>query len=67
MRTWLGLLPRISPEALFYAEEHFGRKLAGQHRAMIADMIDLAIAKGVEHQAMRELAARLDVNPSASH
>lgn len=59
MRTWLGLLPRVSPEALFYAEEHFARKLAPQHRTMIADMIDLAIAKGVEHQAMRELAARL--------
>lgn len=67
MRAWLGLLPRISPEALFYAEDHFGRKLAHQHRTMIADMIDLAIAKGVEHQAMRELAARLDVNPTASH
>lgn len=67
MRTWLGLLPRISPEALFYAEDHFGRKLASQHRTMIADMIDLAIAKGVEHQAMRELAARLDLSQDASH
>jgi ketopantoate reductase len=67
MRTWLGLLPRISPEALFYAEEHFARKLAGQHRVMIAEMIDLAIAKGVEHQAMRELAQRLAVSPTASH
>jgi ketopantoate reductase len=59
LRTWLGLLPRISPEALFYAEEHFGRKLDGQHRAMIREMIDLAKAKGVEHQALRELATRL--------
>lgn len=60
MRTWLGLLPRIAPEALFYAEEHFGRKLASQHRVMIREMIDLAIGKGVEHQAMNELARRLD-------
>jgi 2-dehydropantoate 2-reductase len=60
MRTWLGLLPRLSPEAVFYAEEHFARKLLGQHRAMIQEMIALAIAKGVEHQAMGELAQRLD-------
>lgn len=60
MKTWLGLLPKVSPEALFYAEEHFGRKLASQHRAMIREMIDLAIEKGVEHQAFAELARQLD-------
>jgi ketopantoate reductase len=60
LRTWLGLLPRISPEALFYAEEHFARKLRGQHRAMIQEMIDLAKDKGVEHQALGELAIRLE-------
>jgi 2-dehydropantoate 2-reductase len=59
MRTWLGLLPRLSSEALFYAEEHFARKLLSQHRVMIEEMIELAVDKGVEHQALRELAARL--------
>lgn len=59
LRTWLGLLPRISPEALFYAEEHFARKLAGQHRTMIREMIDLAKDRGLEHQAFDELAVRL--------
>lgn len=59
LRTWLGLLPRISPEALFYAEEHFARKLRAQHRTMIREMIDLAKQKGVEHQAMGELALQL--------
>jgi 2-dehydropantoate 2-reductase len=60
LRTWLGLLPWISPEALFYAEEHFARKLFAQHRMMIREMIDLANEKGVEHQALRELERRLD-------
>lgn len=60
LRTWLGFLGRVSPEALFYAEEHFARKLRAQHRVMIREMIDLAKEKGVEHQAFDELATRLD-------
>jgi 2-dehydropantoate 2-reductase len=56
---WLRLLGRASPEALFYAEEHFGRKLAAQHRLMIRDMIDLAREGGLPHDALDELARRL--------
>jgi Ketopantoate reductase PanE/ApbA len=58
-RAWLGALPRVSPEALFYAEEHFGRKLKAQHRVMIQEMIDLAHEKGLPHDAFDELARRL--------
>jgi 2-dehydropantoate 2-reductase len=57
---WLDLLGRASPEGLFYAEEHFGRKLRAQHRVMIHDMIDLARDKGLPHAAFDEMAARLD-------
>lgn len=59
LRAWLGLLPRISPEALFYSEEHFARKLAAQHRVMIREMIDLAREKRVSCDAFQELAQRL--------
>jgi 2-dehydropantoate 2-reductase len=55
----LDLLGRASPEALFYAEEHFGRKLVQQHRVMIRDMIALAVEKGLPHEALDELAALL--------
>lgn len=60
LRTWLRALGRVSPEALFYAEEHFARKLRVQHRVMIREMIDLARDKRVGHAAFEELAARLD-------
>jgi len=59
LRTWLGALGQISPEALFYAEEHFGRKLKEQHRVMIDEMIELSREKGLPHEAFDELAARL--------
>ncbi len=59
IRAWLGALGRLSPEGLFYAEEHFGRKLAEQHRVMIREMIELSHEKGLPHEALDELAARL--------
>jgi 2-dehydropantoate 2-reductase len=59
IRAWLGALGRLSPEGLFYAEEHFGRKLKEQHRVMIREMIDLSREKGLPHEALDELAARL--------
>lgn len=62
LRTWLGLLPRLSPEALFYAEEHFARKLTAQHRTMIREMIDLAKEKGLEHHAFIELERSLSAS-----
>jgi 2-dehydropantoate 2-reductase len=59
LRAWLRVLGQLSPEGLFYAEEHFGRKLKEQHRVMIGEMIDLAHARGLPHEAFDELAARL--------
>ncbi len=59
LRTWLGALGRISPEALFYAEEHFGRKLLAQHVVMIDEMIALARQKGLPHASFAEIGARL--------
>jgi 2-dehydropantoate 2-reductase len=61
LRAWLQALGRISPEALFYAEEHFGRKLREQHRVMIREMIELANEKALPHEAFDELARRLSL------
>lgn len=60
LRESLRLLERLSPEGLFYAEEHFGRKLREQHRVMIRDMIELAREKSLPHEAFDELARRLE-------
>jgi ketopantoate reductase len=59
MRAWLGALRRVSPEALFYAEEHFARKLEAQHRSMLGQMIELADEKQLPAEALRALAERL--------
>jgi ketopantoate reductase len=60
LRLWLGgVVAKLSPEALFYAEEHFGRKLKDQHRLMIAEMIELADVKGLPHEALDDLGRRL--------
>jgi len=60
MRVLVASLRRLSPEALFYLDEHFGRKLRPQHRLMAHAMVELAVAKNVGHAAIRELATRLD-------
>ena len=60
LRLFFGALERFSTEAIFYAEEHFGRKLRDQHRLMIHEMIELAIEKQLPHEALDELARRLD-------
>lgn len=52
-------LARWSPEAVFYAEEHFGRKLRAQHLVMARDMRSLAEDKGVTHEAIDAIADRL--------
>jgi 2-dehydropantoate 2-reductase len=59
LRAARALLGRFSPEALFYAEEHFGRKLRAQHVAMAREIVELARARGLGHAAFDELAARL--------
>jgi hypothetical protein len=48
-----------APEAVHYAEEHFGRKLHAQNVAMAGRMIELARDKGVATPALAELYARL--------
>lgn len=60
LRAWLGALGRLSPEALFYAEEHFSRKLVDQHRLMAREMSEIAEDKGLPHAAIDALAERLD-------
>jgi hypothetical protein len=60
MRAIVALVRRLSPEGLFYVDEHFGRKLRAQHRVMAHAMVALAIAKNVGHDAIVELATRLD-------
>lgn len=60
MRGVVAALERFSPEGLFYVDEHFGRKLLAQHRAMAHAMVALALVKDVGHAAIAELATRLD-------
>ena len=60
MRAIVAGLKRLSPEALFYIDEHFGRKLRLQHRMMAHAIADLARAKECPHTAIDELAALLD-------
>ncbi|MBX3233733.1 MAG: hypothetical protein KIT84_09305 [Labilithrix sp.] len=57
LKLWLRALPA---EARFFAEDHFGRKIADQHRVMIRQMIELAIEKQLPHEALDQLAIRLD-------
>lgn len=59
MRTVVAAVRRLSPEALFYVDEHFGRKLRAQHRLMAREMAELARARQVPHAAIDELAAKL--------
>ncbi len=61
LRLFFAVLRRASPEAIFYAEEHFGRKLQRQHVVMAREIADLAVAKGAPSGAYAELARRLDV------
>jgi len=60
MRVIVAAVRRLSPEGLFYVDEHFGRKLRAQHRVMAREMAELARAKNVGHAAIDELATRLD-------
>lgn len=59
MRAVVAALRRLSPEALFYVDEHFGRKLRAQHRVMAREMAALARTKHVPHDAIDALAAKL--------
>ncbi|MBS2013320.1 MAG: hypothetical protein JST00_10560 [Deltaproteobacteria bacterium] len=59
MRALVRLLGWRSPEALHYVDVHFGSKLVAQHQRMAAAMVDLAVEKGVPHEALAEIAQRL--------
>ncbi len=59
LRIGIGLARARSPEALAYAEHHFGRKLHAQNVAMASQMVDLAREKGTPAVKMTELLARL--------
>ena len=60
MRAIASVVRRLSPEALFYVDEHFGRKLRAQNRLMAREMALLARERSTAHRAIDELATRLD-------
>jgi 2-dehydropantoate 2-reductase len=64
MRAIVAAVRRLSPEGLFYVDEHFGRKLQAQHGVMAHEMAELARAKQLPHDAIDELAERLASLPS---
>lgn len=64
LRVGIGALRRLSPEAAFYAEEHFGRKLRAQHVVMAREIAALARDKGLPGDAFEELARRLEHAPA---
>jgi 2-dehydropantoate 2-reductase len=59
LKMGVGLARSRAPEAVLYAEEHFGRKLHAQNVAMAGRMIELARDKGVAAPALGELYAKL--------
>src|SRR5262249_22526099 len=59
LKIGVGLAKQKSPEAIFYVDEHFGRKLHAQNVAMARAIVDLAKSKGTPRDALEELAERL--------
>lgn len=59
LKVGIGLARSRAPEAVLYAEQHFGRKLHAQNLAMAERMIELARAKNVSAPALAELCTRL--------
>lgn len=59
LRAFEAACRAICPEILHYVDVHFGRKLASQHRRMIAEMIELARERDLPHAALDEVARRL--------
>lgn len=58
LRALVALARRFSPGTLSYLEQHFGQKLEAQHRAMAAEIEELARQQGVAMPAFGELALR---------
>jgi ketopantoate reductase len=63
LKLGVGLAKRQAPEAVFYVEEHFGRKLHAQNVAMARAMVALAARHGTARAALSELTARLESRP----
>jgi ketopantoate reductase len=63
-RWAIPMLRLLPEEARFFAEDHFGRKIADQHRVMIRQMIELAEEKGLPHSAFDDIERRLAVSSS---
>jgi 2-dehydropantoate 2-reductase len=59
LKMGVGLARSRAPEAVLYAEQHFGRKLHAQNVAMAGRMVELARDKGVDAPALAELSSRL--------
>ncbi len=50
---------RLTPEGLHYLDVHFGKKLRAQHVLMAREMAVIAEERGLPHDAVDNLAARL--------
>jgi hypothetical protein len=59
IRIGVGLARSRAPEALAYAEDHFGRKLHAQNVAMAAQMVELAREREVSAAKLEALLQRL--------
>ncbi len=59
LKIGIGIAKQKAPEAIFYAEMHFGRKLHAQNVAMAEAIVRLAEEKGTPHAALAELRDRL--------
>jgi hypothetical protein len=63
LRLGLGMARSRAPEAVAYAEQHFGRKLHAQNVAMAERMVELARDEGLPAEKMSELLTRLRAVP----
>lgn len=63
LKTAVALAKRSSPEAVFYVEEHFGRKLHAQNLAMARWMTNAAKTNGVDDERLRVLCNKLEAVP----
>lgn len=56
LKALVAVARRFVPEALTYLERHFGQKLQAQHRAMAAEIEQLAAEQGIAMPAFAQLA-----------
>lgn len=55
LKVGVGLARSRAPEAVAYAEQHFGRKLHAQNLLMAERIVELARGKGTPHEALAKL------------